>query len=339
MSISTSEIFKRTTSPVRTNTCFVLMPFREEYDEIYQDILKPLFEEMGYHCLRADEIYGSRSIVQDIWEHIQTSGLIVADMTGRNPNVFYELGLSHATGKNVILITQSIEDVPFDLRHLRCIVYKHTLRGLVELREALRKTVSQDSSYSKIPLELLSDKFLGGFTAERIALTMKFDGFRGQKADVEEKYRIVPTRSDTEQFYKKLQVDGKISEGEVDRGLLKIRTIFPGMYLISVDFPEPLKKAKEAEFTLRYSLEDCFGSEAEFWFYNIEVTISLLQTTFHFPKDTDVRDFKVFSRVNSQESLFESQAKCLLKGQDTVFVWEGMNLTPPNCCVFRWAWK
>jgi hypothetical protein len=72
--------------------------------------------------------------------HTKTSFLI-ADLTGRNANVFYELGLAHALKKDVILITQKIEDVPFDLRHYRCIVYDNTIRGASKLESGLRGTL------------------------------------------------------------------------------------------------------------------------------------------------------------------------------------------------------
>lgn len=337
--METPELFKKTTSPIKLNSCFVLMPFRAEYDEIYQDIIKPLLEEMGYHCLRADEIYGSRAIVQDIWEHIQISGLIIADMTDRNPNVFYELGLSHACGKNVILITQSIEDVPFDLRHLRCVVYKQTLRGLIELKEKLKKTISQDLSYSKIPIDILADKFLGGFDAKRIVFSMNFSGFRGEQTSGEEDYSIVPTKSNIEEFYKKLQVSGRVASGEADKGLLKINKIFPGMYLMSLDFFNPLEKNKEGNFKLKYLLENCFGAEHEFWFYNIEVPTQCLQTIFTFPEENSVTNFRVYSKSDEREVLLDSQAKCIVKDQKTIFVWEGFDLMPPDCFVFRWTWR
>jgi len=66
---------------------------------------------------------------------------MVADLTGRNPNVFYEIGLAHALGKDVIIITQTMNDVPFDLKALRCIVYDFTPRGMKQLEASLVKTI------------------------------------------------------------------------------------------------------------------------------------------------------------------------------------------------------
>jgi hypothetical protein len=102
---------------------FVLMPFRDPYDEYYRVIIKPAAEEAGLRSLRADEIFGPTEIVKDIWKAIKDAGIIVAELTTRNPNVMYELGLSHAIGKPVIMLSQNIDDIPFDLRSLRCILY------------------------------------------------------------------------------------------------------------------------------------------------------------------------------------------------------------------------
>ena len=61
--------------------------------------------------------------MRDIWSAIHAARVVVADCTGRNPNVFYEIGLAHAIGRQTILIAQSLRDVPFDLRSLRVIIY------------------------------------------------------------------------------------------------------------------------------------------------------------------------------------------------------------------------
>ena len=125
-----------------TELCFVLMPFREELKPIYDDHIKKVIAEFGLECLRADDFFNVSSIIEDMWENIFVARLMIADLTGKNPNVFYEVGVAHALGKNVILITQSIDDVPFDLRHLRHIQYEYTPRGMREFEEQLRQTVT-----------------------------------------------------------------------------------------------------------------------------------------------------------------------------------------------------
>ena len=122
---------------------FVLSPFQEPFNTIYQDHIKPSIESIqGLRCLRADDIYDNRPIIEDIWRYINQAQILVAELTGRNANVFYETGIAHTVGKEVILITQAMNDVPFDLKHLRCIVYEHTPRGSNTLEQNLKNTVA-----------------------------------------------------------------------------------------------------------------------------------------------------------------------------------------------------
>jgi hypothetical protein len=124
------------------NVCFVLMPFEERFDKYYRSILVPAISDAGLRPLRADEIFGVRPVITDIWESIKSATVIVAELTGRNPNVLYELGLCHGSGKPAIIITQSIEDVPFDLKHRRCIVYDtKDPEWASELKESVAKTI------------------------------------------------------------------------------------------------------------------------------------------------------------------------------------------------------
>ena len=122
---------------------FVLSPFAEPFDTVYEDHLKPSVESFsGLRCLRADDINDNRPIMEDIWKSINEARIIISDLTGKNPNVFYETGIAHTIGKEVVLITQSMADVPFDLRHLRCIVYEYVPRGMATFEQNLTKTVA-----------------------------------------------------------------------------------------------------------------------------------------------------------------------------------------------------
>ncbi len=122
--------------------CFVLMPFGPPFDDYYEHIIKKAVKDAGMDALRADEIYGTGSIMRDVWDHIWRARVIVADVTDRNPNVNYELGLCHSLGVCTILMTQQIGDVPFDYRHRRCISYNTTdARWQAQLSEALIKNI------------------------------------------------------------------------------------------------------------------------------------------------------------------------------------------------------
>ncbi len=123
--------------------CLILMPFAEKMKPIYDDHIRPVVISENLSCLRADEVVGTNMITWDIWEKINRARVIVADLTGQNPNVFYEVGLAHALGKDVILLTQSMDYVPFDLKALRCIVYNFTPRGMIEMEKRLRATIKK----------------------------------------------------------------------------------------------------------------------------------------------------------------------------------------------------
>jgi hypothetical protein len=126
---------------IDSSLTFVLMPFSDNLNAVYEDILVPVLSGLNLRPLRADEIFDNRSIMDDIWDNIKKSRIIISDLTGKKPNVFYETGIAHALGKEVVLITQNLDDVPFDLRHLRCIVYTDNLRGAEKLKSQLTKTI------------------------------------------------------------------------------------------------------------------------------------------------------------------------------------------------------
>lgn len=137
-----SSLFRQSYA-VESGLCFVLMPFRPELDEIYTRVIKPAVEseQLEMRCLRADEVFTDQPIISDIWEQIQKAELIVADLTGRNPNVLYELGLCHALCKRVVLVTQKLSDVPFDLKHLRVVIYKPSIGGTEQLLSDLTQAL------------------------------------------------------------------------------------------------------------------------------------------------------------------------------------------------------
>jgi len=116
--------FRSSRIPTEKNRCFILMPFNENFDNIYGNIKKAL-NDNGYVCNRADEILGSKPILNTILNEILRSQFIIADLTNQNPNVFYELGVAHTfkDAQNIVLITQKVQDIPFDIRHINNIVY------------------------------------------------------------------------------------------------------------------------------------------------------------------------------------------------------------------------
>ena len=93
-------------------------------ETITRTIYEPAIRKAGLTPVRADaEIFATGKIMDQIWDGINAAKVLVAEMTTRNPNVFYELGLAHALNKPVVLVSRNEEDVPFDLQHIRVIYY------------------------------------------------------------------------------------------------------------------------------------------------------------------------------------------------------------------------
>lgn len=106
------------------DTCFVMQPFAPPLGDYYDKIYKPAIEKAGLKPVRADaDIFGTGKIMDQVWDGICAAKVLVAELTTRNPNVFYELGLAHALEKPVVLISSREDDVPFDLQHIRVIYY------------------------------------------------------------------------------------------------------------------------------------------------------------------------------------------------------------------------
>lgn len=107
-----------------TDTCFVMMPFASPIGNYYELIYKPAIEKAGLTPVRADtEIFATGKIMDQVWSGINAASVLVAELTTKNPNVFYELGIAHALKKPVVLVSANEQDVPFDLKHIRVIYY------------------------------------------------------------------------------------------------------------------------------------------------------------------------------------------------------------------------
>jgi formylglycine-generating enzyme required for sulfatase activity len=133
------------------NIACVIMPFgRDELEKIYRETIKPTIEALGLQCFRGDDIFGVNPIMEDVWSLLCRARIVVAEFTGRNPNVMYEAGIAHTLGKPLVCMTQNIDDVPFDLRHFRHIHYDLSEEGAKRLRDALVLTTEAVLSASGI---------------------------------------------------------------------------------------------------------------------------------------------------------------------------------------------
>ena len=121
-------------------TCFLIMPFATELDFVHR-VIADVVGSFGIRCIRADEVYLSRPVMEDVKQMIAGADLVICDFTGRNPNVYYEAGLADAWRKDWIVLSQTSEDMTFDVRHIRSIRYSNTMGADIRLRDELAQAL------------------------------------------------------------------------------------------------------------------------------------------------------------------------------------------------------
>lgn len=153
-------------------TAFVAMCFDKRLEHVYFKVVKPVLENYGFVCTRADELTLSGVIMEQVQEEIEKSDLILCDLTYENPNVFYELGMAHLLRKNTIMISQTAANLPFDVQHWRIMPYEDTKIGLLDFRDKL--------------FEILKKSFPGGRMRDipKKKITFDFDELEIQRSNL-----------------------------------------------------------------------------------------------------------------------------------------------------------
>ena len=144
-------VFNIPTGEVQEDLVAVMMPFAAHFTAVYKAIQTACVEN-ALRYKRADDIWANSALIQDIFDLIFVSSIVVVDFTEKNSNVMYETGIAHTLGKHVIPITQSIDDVPFDLRQHRVLRYLPNAEGLAKLQADLSRrlaTLVQGHSWSE----------------------------------------------------------------------------------------------------------------------------------------------------------------------------------------------
>ena len=129
--------------------CFVISPIGEEgseirkrADQVYKYIISPVCEECGFEAIRVDKVNQSDSITQTIIDYIKESELVIADITGHNPNAFYEMGYRASIGKPMIHLKEKSEKIPFDIAGIIAFDYELSdLDSVAEVKARLTKTI------------------------------------------------------------------------------------------------------------------------------------------------------------------------------------------------------
>ena len=119
---------------------FIVMQFSEEYHRLYEEVIVLVAEKIGFECVRADELYTGTPILKDIISSIEESTAIIAEITPDNPNVFYEIGYSHAINKPTILLCDRKRAIlPFDISGFRTLFYENSIAGKSKIEKRLAK--------------------------------------------------------------------------------------------------------------------------------------------------------------------------------------------------------
>ncbi|HEM8293265.1 TPA: hypothetical protein U2M59_002563 [Providencia stuartii] len=125
---------------VENDSVFVLTPFHPKYQDTFNTISE-VCREVGLRCYRGDEDYISGDLLPHILKQICKARLVIANIDGRNSNVFYELGIAHAIDKGTIIVSQSLDEVPVDLKSNRLLLFKTQNEFRRELKTALTRAL------------------------------------------------------------------------------------------------------------------------------------------------------------------------------------------------------
>lgn len=151
---------------------FVLMPFDSSFEDVYRMGIKETASALGLRAERVDEQIYREGMLERIYRQIEAADVIIADMTGKNPNVFYEVGYAHAKDKICILLTSDASDIPFDLKHRRHIVYSGSITTLrKQLMEHLKWALGELENIKKSHIQVRLNPPYGNLTRTKYSAT------------------------------------------------------------------------------------------------------------------------------------------------------------------------
>jgi hypothetical protein len=262
---------------------FVVMPFKEPWSEyIYKDYICPPVAAAGLKPVRADEMYG-RNVLQDIWKGIYTSRFVIADVSVPNENVFYELGIAHSIGKKVVLLTQAVDRIPFDLRTQRMVAYADNHRGYQQLNTELPKHIE---AILAEPVDEVHHvrSILGGFVVESGIMRIELDAANPASARVLDQVNIIGARKHTVLLNKAVEFPGHVNVESCDHRFVSEQ--YPDHIRVIALFDAPyLTAGQRKTVTFIYSVKDGFVGDQRFAPYTIGVDTEKVTLELVVPKD------------------------------------------------------
>lgn len=141
--LQTQSILNGDEISIKTGHAFVLIPHNEEFDDLFYHFIKPALETHGLTVLKADNIFKPGNILSQVWAQIRTAEVIIADVSGQNSNVIFEIGLCYGIQRCPILLTRDPSELPFNIRNLRYIQYENSITGAHNLADQLKTSVGE----------------------------------------------------------------------------------------------------------------------------------------------------------------------------------------------------
>ena len=308
----------------KAETAFVFMPFEKELREVYISGIKETLEGLGWACHRSDEKFDAPEIVCTICKNAQEASLILADLTGKNPNVFLEVGLAFGLEKYVVFLSQNAEDIPFDTKTFRTIMYDprelsdlrgkiRTLIRSIKVRPKLPKESVFESRCAKlkrvkkVPSKPLTEIFIGsaGDTKEWLATTQENLELMGCVPDVFEVRTVVPRRKYFEFESLSSEIYARIYSDGFFHCILPFLGADPevksyGLNWIVYQFAEPLfflirvmkKKGVEIEQTSKLDLHGISGLHVFPFSRERTHLFRLSRRAWSFSKDTNALSYR-----------------------------------------------
>jgi hypothetical protein len=200
------------------------MPFHESYTPTYAQGIRPALENVAqergekWECRRSDDIKASGSITREIVTSLHTADLVIADLTGNNPNVFYELGIAHSAGRPTVIITQHKEELPFDINTCRIHPYSTAGDGLDQLANALAVSVKETLTHA----ELLTNPVMDFAPVRYAQIILSLEAVMQLERTVTKEVWVIEPSLDTD-----LKLFGEIIKRNVMERGIKYRYLLP----------------------------------------------------------------------------------------------------------------
>jgi hypothetical protein len=136
----TPSVFQTPNTDPESDLLSIMMPFSANFDTVHGAVVEAA-RRNSMRCQRADDIWIHSTVIQDVFSLIYRSHIVVCDFTTKNPNVLYEAGIAHTLGKHMVPITQHPDDIPFDLKSHRYLLYQGNAQGCTELADKLAQRI------------------------------------------------------------------------------------------------------------------------------------------------------------------------------------------------------